>query len=406
MIRDDLQTYDLPDTPGVYVFRDSRRRILYIGKATSLHDRVRSYFSRDIGSSRGARIEHMVSIARHLTWEETDSVLEALILEAALIKKHQPPYNVDEKDNKSFNYVVITKEVFPRVVIVRGRELFSTWDKKDIKHLFGPFPHGGQLKEALKLIRKIFPFRDSCTPGNGKPCFNKQIGLCPGVCDGSMGKETYAERIRDIVQLLSGKKRSLMKELEKRMNAYAREERFEEAAAIRAQVNALTHIRDVALIKSDERHSTGGERAATRIEAYDVAHISGTNTVGVSIVLEDGEFQKDAYRVFNIRDVQNDDIASLTQLLERRLAHPEWQLPKLLVFDGGRTHLRAVRAILEAAGVKIPSVSVVKDNRHKARDILGDEPWRSRHAREILLANAEAHRFAVATHRKRREKIR
>ncbi len=406
MERVDLSQYKIPDEPGVYVFRDAKRRILYIGKATSLRDRTRSYFASDIAKSRGVRIEHMVAEAKHLTWQETDSVLEALILEATLIKKHQPPYNVDEKDNKSFNYLVVTKETFPRVLIVRGRELFGTWDEKNIKHIFGPFPHGAQLKEALKLVRKIFPFRDSCVPGNGRPCFNRQIGLCPGVCDDRIDVHTYSERIHDIAQLFSGKKKSLLTTLQRRMKTLAKGEKFEAAAEVRRQIAALTHIRDVALIKSDDRHSSGGFQRRVRFEAYDVAHTSGTNTVGVTVVREDGEFQKSAYRTFTMHGVGNDDIAALTQLLERRLGHPEWRLPSVFVFDGGRTQLTAARSILKNAGLAIPTVSVVKDNRHKPKDILGDEPWRSRFARDILLANTEAHRFAVATHRKKREKIR
>src|SRR3989338_8922445 len=125
MKRDELRQFNILDSPGIYMFRGARKEILYIGKAASLRDRVRSYFASDLVSGRGPRIVAMVEQARSLTWTETDSVLEALILEANLIKQHQPPYNVDEKDNKSFNYLVITKEDFPRVLVVRGRELFD-----------------------------------------------------------------------------------------------------------------------------------------------------------------------------------------------------------------------------------------------------------------------------------------
>lgn len=165
MERKDLDALDIPDAPGVYRFRDPRKQILYVGKATSLRDRVKSYFNGDITVARGTRIAHMVAEAKTVDWEKTDSVLEALILEANQIKKYQPPYNVREKDNKSFNYIVITDEPFPRVLLVRGRDLFQKWHDRDIKHLFGPFPHGTVLKEALRIVRKIFPFRDStCTP--------------------------------------------------------------------------------------------------------------------------------------------------------------------------------------------------------------------------------------------------
>src|SRR3989344_9076433 len=125
MDRAGIKKFKLPDSPVIYVFRDAGGKPLYIGKAASLRDRVRSYFASDLMAGRGGRIVGMVECARKLTWQKTDSVLEALILEANLIKKHQPPYNVGQKDNKSFNYLVITKEEFPRVLVVRGRELYS-----------------------------------------------------------------------------------------------------------------------------------------------------------------------------------------------------------------------------------------------------------------------------------------
>ncbi|MEK7133962.1 MAG: GIY-YIG nuclease family protein, partial [Patescibacteria group bacterium] len=144
MTRNELQKSKLPDKPGVYIFRGKGRKILYIGKATSLRDRLRSYFSSNIASIRSSAIAKMVEEARSISYKTTKSVLEALILEANLIKQHQPPYNLDEKDNKSWNYVVITKENFPRILLVRGRELFQTWKKSDILHAFGPYPHGTQ----------------------------------------------------------------------------------------------------------------------------------------------------------------------------------------------------------------------------------------------------------------------
>ena len=166
MTQEQLKKLKLPDTPGIYIFRDSRKKILYIGKATSLRDRVRSYFTSDLLKTRSPLIATMVARASSITWTETSSVLEALILEASLIKKHQPPANTDEKDNKSFNYLVVTREGFPRILIVRGRILHDTSIKKDfvVKTLFGPFPHGGQLRGALKIVRNIFPFRDTCVP--------------------------------------------------------------------------------------------------------------------------------------------------------------------------------------------------------------------------------------------------
>ena len=216
----------ISDSPGVYFFKKGKE-ILYIGKATSLKDRVLSYFSNDpegkyqntsygasLLANRGPLIVKMTQEADNLKFQETNSVLEALILEANLIKKYQPKYNVKEKDDRSFNFVIITSEDFPRVLIVRGREIEKGLVYK-IKEKFGPFTDGTSLRLALKIIRKIFPFRDKCEPLSGKPCFNKQIGLCPGVCAGTISKKDYSKTIKKIKLFLSGKTASLEKSLEK-----------------------------------------------------------------------------------------------------------------------------------------------------------------------------------------------
>lgn len=429
MTREELKNLKLPDSPGVYMFRDAVDKILYIGKAASLRDRVRSYFAHDLVETRSSAIVGMVAQARAVTWETVDTVLEALISEANLIKKHMPPFNIDQKDNKSFNYLVITKEAFPRVAVVRGRELFLNWKQKDIKHCFGPYPHGGALQEAVKMVRRIFPFRDSkCTPcgrnilsprlsSNSrelayknirkanpvcKPCFNRQIGLCPGVCTGEMGAVEYKETIRNIVELFSGGMRSLKGRLEKEMKIASKEEDFEKAEMLRRQVGALTHIRDVSLIKDENRISAGGQ---FRIEGYDIAHTSGTETVGVMTVVENGEPYKAAYRMFKVREATNDDTKALSEILQRRLAHHEWFYPKLIVIDGGKGQLNAAARVLKKAGVRIPLVAVTKDRFHRPEKVIGDERMAHAYEREILLANNEAHRFGITFHRKRRRKM-
>ncbi|HTR19096.1 MAG TPA: hypothetical protein VMH91_03950 [Candidatus Paceibacterota bacterium] len=404
MQREDLKKYDLPDEPGIYRFRKGRQ-ILYVGKATSLRDRVRSYFASDLNEARGARIVGMVERATGLSWQQTDSVLEALILEANEIKRHQPPYNVDEKDNKSFNYIVVTKEEFPRVLVVRGRELFQKWDQKTIKNLFGPFPGGLSLQEAMKIVRRIFPFRDSrCNPCGSaknklcKPCFNRQIGLCPGVCTGEISKEEYAKRVRNICELFSGNFKGLKRSLASQMRVAAKGERFEEAAQLRRQIDALTHIRDVSLIKADTLSVGGG----TRIEAYDVAHTGGHGTVAVMTVVHSGEAIKDSYRKFTIRTATNNDVAALKEVLERRLNHPEWPLPRVFVVDGAAAQVNAARKVLRQKGIEVPLVGVVKNEFHKPERLIGDRRAIEAFEKDILLANAEAHRFAITWHRRRR----
>lgn len=399
MTRDDLSRIALPDEPGVYFFMRGTK-ILYIGKATSLRDRVKSYFSKDLVAARSQAIAAMVEQADDIKWEQTDSVLEALIKEANLIKLHQPPFNTDEKDNKSFNYLILTKEDFPRLIVIRGRELFDPTIKRDflIKHLFGPFPQGGSLKEALKIVRKIFPYRDTCTPESGKPCFNAQISLCPGVCSGACGKTEYAHIVRNITDLFKGNFHGLKLRLAREMKAAAAQQSFEKASVLRRQVSALEHIRDVSLIKDDSRVSPGG---SVRIEGYDVAHTGGSETVGVMTVVDGGEAMKAEYRKFTIRTVTNDDPGALAEVLERRLAHPEWRYPKLIVVDGGVAQLRRAQAVLRKAGVQIPIVGVVKDERHKPERIIGDQKSAQLFEQDILLVNAEAHRYGIGWHKKR-----
>src|SRR3989344_7646737 len=145
----------LPDKPGVYLFKKNNQ-ILYVGKATSLKNRVQSYMSKRLFDMRGPIVEKMIKEADKVDWEITDSVLEALILEAELIKKYKPYYNTKEKDDKSFNYVVITNEEYPRVITMRGKELLSQHGER--RKIYGPFPHGSELREALKIIRRIFPY--------------------------------------------------------------------------------------------------------------------------------------------------------------------------------------------------------------------------------------------------------
>lgn len=407
MQRADLDAYRLPESPGIYRFY-AGDELLYVGKATSLRDRVRSYFSSDVASARSAAIAGMVSEADRLDYEVTDSVLEALILEANTIKNSVPRYNSASKDNTSFNYLVITEEAYPQVLVVRGRDLFTSWKGRAIRSIFGPFPQGSSLREALAFVRRIFPFRDNrCTPASekkeGRPCFNRQIGLCPGVCTG-LGEREYLRTIRHIELLFRGRKKALIKGLENDMQISASHEDFERAAHVRRQIAALTHIRDVALIKSEARLAPGGAirpHGRNRIEAYDIAHTAGSETVGVMVVVEDGEERKQEYRKFKIRDITNNDTAALTQALSRRFMHPEWPYPRLIVIDGGKAQLNAARAVLERAGILIPLVNVVKDDHHRPLRIDGDKELVTAFEKDILRANDEAHRFALSWHRRR-----
>ncbi len=406
----------LPDTPGVYVYM-SGKKILYIGKATSLRDRVRSYFNKDIVNTRSPLISKMLTEFDTIEHIKTDSVLEALVLEAHLIKKHQPEANIKEKDNKSFNFVVITKENFPRVLVLRGRELlnahFLQEKQYDIAYSFGPFPNGSQLREAMKIVRKMFPYRDAkCTPTSeqkpGKtprPCFNRQIGLCPGVCTGEVTQEQYAETIQNIILFFEGNKKKLLKELEKQMKGFAKTREFEKAEGVKRTIFTLNHIQDISLIKEEVAYGTTDIEGLFRIESYDIAHMSGQNMVGVMTVVEDGEIKTSDYRKFNIKENPGvNDTKALSEVLTRRLAHIEWRMPNLIVVDGGKAQKNAMEKVLEENGVGIPVVSVVKDERHKPKEILGDKKL-LKYEKDILLSNSEAHRYGIAFHRQKRNRL-
>ena len=397
----------LPDSPGVYLFK-YRGQILYIGKATSLRDRVKSYFANDLLATRSPLIADMVFKANKIDFIKTDSVLEALILEAELIKKNQPKYNTKEKDDKSYNYVVITKEEFPRILIERGKNINFTESKTvdfKLKDIFGPFTNGSQLKDALKIVRKIFPFRDRCNLHQSKPCFNYQIGLCPGTCIGAISKKEYGKTINNIKLFFQGKKKNILKNLEKEMKSLAKNHEFEKADKVKKMIFALNHIQDIALIKSDKVEiGISNPETNFRIEAYDVAHISGTNTVGVMVVVENGMANKAEYRKFKINNSIQNDVAGLEEMLERRLNHPEWKFPDLIAVDGGIAQKNIAEKVVKVAGLNIDVVAVTKDERHRPKTLQGREELVNEHKKDIILANSEAHRFAIQYHKNLRNR--
>lgn len=408
MTKEQLAKKKLPDAPGVYFFLGPRKEILYIGKATSLKNRVRSYFSNDIKEKRSELIEKMVKEARTLECTETESVLEALILETNLIRTHKPHYNTRSKDDKSYNHLVITREPWPRVLVVRGKDLTEQFTENEILYEFGPFPSGQLFREALKIVRRLFKFYDTKQPLGeeksklikGKIDFNRQIGLYPS----ETNKTEYQRTIRHITLFFEGKKQLIIKELEKEMMSLAKSERFEDASIIKKRIFALRHIQDIALIKDDSRIYRDERRI--RIEAYDIAHMDGKDMVGVMTVVEGGEVAKSEYRKFKINSFDNaNDPGALKEVLNRRLGHPEWPLPQIIVVDGSTAQKNAAEHVLRQLGIVIPVVAVVKDERHRPTRLIGPAALLKVHQHAILLGNAESHRFAITYHRSKRDKI-
>ncbi len=419
-----LKKIGLPDKPGVYFFKKGNIT-LYIGKATSLRSRVRSYFSKDLIATRGPMILDMVTISTSIEFQETDSVLESLILEANLIKKYKPKYNTKEKDNKSFNYVCITKDILPKVIIVRGRGLI----KKEYSKVYGPFPNGLQLREAMKIIRPIFPFIDNDSIKKNNIEFYKQLGLIPTVSvnitkqkssfsdrsgpwsslirgsekkNFSASQLEYKNNIKNLKLFFEGKKKSVVINLKKEMSLYASQREFEKAGVIKKRIFALGHINDVSLLKNEiSENSVLGYR----IEAYDIAHMGGRNMVGVMTVLENNEVNKAEYRKFIIKTQDGaNDTGALEEVLSRRLRHIEWGLPNLIVVDGSTAQVNVIKRVLSRYQFEIPVVGVVKDESHNPKALLGDENLIKKYKKQILLANNESHRFAIAFHKLKRNK--
>lgn len=394
---------ELPKKPGVYFFKRGND-ILYIGKATNLAHRTSSYLQKNLMDTRGPLIVKMVHDADAISWTETDSALEALILESYLIKQQQPAYNTREKDNRSYNYVVITNELTPRVFTMRQRALRIAEGKQDnsLMYVFGPFPDRDQLQTALKIIRKIFPFHGKKTVHKNNIEFYKQLGLVPDSLD-SDARIAYMKNVEYISLFFQGKKKSLITKLKKDMMQCAKKMEFERAAVIKKQMYSLEHIRDMALLK----HNFEGAQYLEnfRMEAYDIAHIQGDAMVGVMAVYSGNQIDTSEHRVFNINSVDRaNDTAALYEVITRRLNHEEWPYPQIIVVDGAIAQKRVIEKALREKELSIPVMAVVKDERHKAREILGQKKISEKYHKEIVALNAESHRFALKQHTQKRNK--
>lgn len=382
------QAKKLPNEPGVYLFLDKKGKVLYAGRATSLRRRVLNYFQR----LQDPRLSEMLNIARKIKYFKTDNVLEAIILEANLIKKYWPKYNVKEKDNRSFIYIVIPKRDYPRPYLVRYRELQKFLPDA---YVFGPYQSLYLIKTGLRLIRKIFPYStcriNSGLPAQaGKPCFDYQIGLCPGACVGKITKEDYQKNIDNLILFLKGEKRTLLKKLK---------------AKNPSLIRSLKHIQDVALVSREEILSDG---RLNKIEGYDISHLTGKETYGSMVVFVSGAPDKNQYRLFKIREAPaNDDLRALEEAITRRMNHSEWPLPDLILIDGGRPQVSFISKTLKKLDINVPLVGISKFG----GDQLVFPPKIKSSLKELiqsmkntlLKVREEAHRFAIKASRRQRK---
>ncbi len=364
----------IPAKPGIYFWLDKNKKVLYVGRASNLKNRLKQYFQKNISR----RITEMVSQAYSIKYQKTDTLLEAVILEAKNIKKYWPKYNIVDRDDRSFIYVIITRDIYPQLLIVRGTNLkkFST---KNLK-IFGPYQSFHLLQTALGLIRQIFPY-STCKHNSGHPCFNYQIGLCPGVCIDAISPKDYQKNIKNIILLLGGEHKRLAKKL---------------MANNPDKLQALKHIQDVSLLTREDNLQ---EIRVNRLEGYDISHHQGKESYGAMVVFEQGKSVPAQYRLFKIKTAPpGDDERALSEILLRRFKHQEWPRPELIIIDGGKPQINFLSHIFTANNISIPLIGISK----LGGDRLVFLPKTKKTLRELannikptlLKIREEAHRFA------------
>ncbi len=417
------QIAELPKKPGVYIFRDFKNHVIYVGKAKDLKKRVSSYFRErnNLAPDKKQMLAKIKKIEHIVVIDET----EALFLEYSLIKKYRPDYNIIGRDDKSHAYIALTREEFPLIFILREKEK----DKFSGK-LFGPYLSSFAAKQTLKILRKIFPYR-SCKNLPKKTCLFYHIELCPAPCVHKIKKEDYQEIIKSIQEFLRGKHKKITRESKKRMLESSQEQNYEKATFYRNRLFALEKIQAMSKksIKEFLQNIQGGKLnlyqetlgaklkgdlkllgIPYRIEAYDVSNIQGKQATGSMIVFYNGKPSKSDYRRFKIKTVKGaNDVAMIQEILERRFRKQRegWPKPDLIVIDGGKAQLNTALKAIKKYNLKIPVRALAKKleeiyfPKKKKAITLPDD---SRSLMLLKQIRDEAHRFAISYHRKLRKK--
>lgn len=351
----------------MYWFLDEKNKILYVGKAKNLKKRINSYTKI---KNLNQRIKNLIGTAVNLKFKILESELEAILIEAELIRLHQPIYNILLKDDKTPIYLLITNEVYPRIIKIRKKEL-RLYQNRGI--ILGPFASAAKLKEVLSIARKIFQWCDEAGKTNHnfkKSCFYHQIQLCGGACIKIISPKNYQQKIKNLVLFLKGKKKTVIKILNIQMKKLADELKFEQADKIKQQLqlikvvtsknyklkpelilpnlsqtqnkNCLIHLYKIL----STYLSLPKKYQFKRIEGYDVSNISGKNASVSMVVFTNGLPNKKEYRLFNIKSLDTpNDCRMMKEALNRRQNHPEWSYPDLILVDGGKGQVRAALTV-------------------------------------------------------------
>ena len=404
----------LPNTPGIYKFYDASGHLLYVGKSISVKKRVASYFSQ---KNLGPKTDLLVSKITEVKYIKVFSEFEAILLEAELIRNHQPFFNIEAKDDKSPIYIKISTGPIPLISLVRKEK-----PKRGIA-IYGPFPSQKVAKDILRLVRRIFPF---CHHKNQKkPCLYVHLGLCPFPYESEEAMKKYRGTIAKIKHLLSGKSKLLIRQLTAQMTKASKLQKFEEANIAKEQIEKLQYITttyhapaefleqptlvdDLTLKKLEEMQKVLElEKIPRRIECYDISNISGTNATGSMVVFTNGKPDKGEYRRFKIKYTQRpDDFEMHREVMARRIKN-DWPAPDLMIIDGGRGQLNAALSQISKYKYRTKVIALAK----KLEEIYTPDKispiilTKENPARQLAQAiRDEAHRFAITYHRLLRSK--
>lgn len=407
----------LPSNPGVYWFQDRNKKIIYVGKAKNLKNRIFSY--KQINQLFG-KTKKLVETAQKLSFKIVDTEIDALIIEAELINLHQPKFNIQLKDDKSPLYLYFTNEPIPKIKTTRISKLHSI-KKSDT---FGPFSSSYELKKLITFTRKTFLFCHGTNQqiAQKKACFYYHLHQCPGICVGEMTPEAYRAHLQVIKLFLRGKKRQIISDLKRQINYHARNLEFEQADHLKHQVKTLSlktlnlFDHNLPILSNDITQegikllrkiirkfiSLPPNYPLTRIEGYDISNIQGKWATGSMVVFTNGKSDHAEYRKFKINTKSTpDDPYMMAEMLGRRLKHEEWGIPQLMVIDGGKTQLSAAQ---NAISWNIPIISLVKRPERLMFKIDGKYyaiPLEENPAATILRRiRDESHRFAKTYHKR------
>ena len=424
---------DLPKDPGVYFHKDGKGEIIYVGKAANLRNRVRQYFQASRG--RDPKTEALVGEIADIDWMTVDSELEALFLEAEMIRRYMPRYNILLRDDKALSYIRIDYDSdYPTVGTTR-RPL------DDGARYFGPYTSTAAVRQSLKVLRRAFPFATRRVAGQKRATLHYHLGLDPGLEERKTSLEAYRANLRKLIAVIQGKRKTIERELERDMKRAAKREDFEAAAKLRNQLFALQGLSRQVIFSDKEFLDISKDHALNemvnllsigrfprRIEGYDISHQQGSDVVASMVVFTNGVSNKAEYRKFKTKSNRNDDFYNMHETLKRRLTERNrkaWGLPDLFLIDGGKGQLdAALRARDECGCSSIPFIGLAKREEqiviHKAKSgvtlnsamlhtlggfasesedfILVNVPYNTNLVKLLQRIRDESHRFAVSYH--------